>query len=347
MQLWALAAAVVVLALLIDRFIGDPPNSIHPLRWIGSLLDRIDRAVSDRGPKAVRWGVLAYVGTVAASVLAAVMLTASVRLLAGMTGIVLPLPGGYSVGLDTVAWTVVSAVLLKLSFSVFLFRRLCRPIQDGLRAGRLDEAAAELRMIVSRDTAGMDAAHIASSCCETITENLVDSAVSPALYGGILGLPGAVMFRLTNMMDAMWGYLDDRYASLGRAAARADDLLCWLPARLSPYIVAAAARLAGTGGRGAVAAAKAEHGKTPSPNSGYPMAACAAALGIAMEKRDVYVIGDGRPPDADDITRCCRLTEISSVLSMLLLMLPLYVLMGIHVQMSLEGAVVYLLRWLL
>lgn len=348
MQLWADAAAIVLIALLIDRFAGEPSNRFHPLRWIGNLLDRIDSAVGDRGRKAVKWGFLAYVTVFLMVLVATLAVTAATRMAFSATGIAWTLPLGMTVSLGEIAWVAVSGVFLKFTFSIFSFREHCTPIQDDLRAGRVTDAADKVRMIVSRDTAGMDAVHIASSCCETVTENLVDSVVSPALYGGLLGIPGAIMFRCANMMDAMWGYLNGRYGNLGFFVARFDDLLGYLTSRLSPYLVACAARLMGLKGHPSILdAAREEHAKTPSPNSGYPMAACAAALGISMEKQGVYVIGTGESPTVDDISRCCRLVELTAVLSVLAVMLPLYALTGIHVQVFLENMIEGVLRCLL
>ena len=193
-------------------------------------------------------------------------------------------------------------------------------------------------MIVSRNTKGMDADHVASSCCETISENLVDSAFSPMLYFGLFGLPGAVMFRCANLMDAMWGYLNDRYARLGFFPAKFDDVLGFVTSRVSPYFIALAGMMLGMDWRASVPAARAEHGKTPSPNSGWSMTAAAAVLGISMEKVGVYVMGTGPMPSTTDVKRCCRLIELSSILFLLTVCLILYGTIGISVQVLFEDA---------
>ena len=192
-------------------------------------------------------------------------------------------------------------------------------------------------MIVSRDTKGMDAEHIASSCCETVSENLVDSVFSPVFFFGLFGLPGAVMFRCANLMDAMFGYLNEKYARLGYFPAKFDDVLGYFTSRISPYFVSLAARILGMDYKAAVPAAKEEHGKTPSPNSGWPMTAVAAALDISMEKKDVYVMGTGPLPTTDDIRRCLRLVEVTGLLFTLTVCLVGYLLLGIHVQMFCEN----------
>lgn len=331
MVLWLDAILVVVLALAIDRYIGEVPNSVHPLRWMGNILAAIDRHVACRGSrKAVAIGFLSYLLVFLIFTGIGLALTSLVRY--GLTSAVSPLAG-------EVAWILVTAVLFKISFAIFSFRKHCDPICEDLDAGRVEDAASKVQMIVSRNTKGMDAEHIASSCCETVTENLVDSVYSPVLYFGILGLPGAVMFRCANLMDAMWGYLNDRYALLGRFPAKFDDVLGFVTSRVSPYFIALAGMMLGMDWRRSVPAARAEHTKTPSPNSGWSMTAAAAVLGISMEKKGVYVMGDGPMPTTDDVRRCCRLIELSAMIFLLLVGIILFGLIGIQIQLLIEDTV--------
>lgn len=331
MVLWLDAILVVVLALAIDRYIGEVPNSVHPLRWMGNILAAIDRHVACRGSrKAVAIGFLSYLLVFIIFTGIGLALTSLVRY--GLTSAVSPLAG-------EVAWILVTAVLFKISFAIFSFRKHCDPICEDLDAGRVEDAASKVQMIVSRNTKGMDAEHIASSCCETVTENLVDSVYSPVLYFGILGLPGAVMFRCANLMDAMWGYLNDRYALLGRFPAKFDDVLGFVTSRVSPYFIALAGMMLGMDWRRSVPAARAEHTKTPSPNSGWSMTAAAAVLGISMEKKGVYVMGDGPMPTTDDVRRCCRLIELSAMIFLLLVGIILFGLIGIQIQLLIEDTV--------
>ncbi len=331
MVLWLDAILVVILALAIDRFIGEVPNSIHPLRWMGNLLAAIDRRVGNRtSRRCILIGFLSYLLVFLLFAGVALCITSFVRYF--LTGAVSPLAG-------EVGWIVVTAFIFKISFAIFSFRKHCDPICDDLDAGRVDDAASKVQMIVSRNTKGMDAEHIASSCCETVTENLVDSVYSPVTYFGIFGLPGAVMFRCANLMDAMWGYLNEKYSLLGRFPARFDDVLGYVTSRVSPYFVALAGMMLGMDWRAAVPAARAEHTKTPSPNSGYSMTASAAVLGISMEKKGVYVMGTGDLPGTDDVRRCCRLIELASMLFLLTVGTILFGVIGIEVQLFAEDTV--------
>jgi len=333
MELWMDALSIIVLAILIDRFIGDVPNSIHPLRWMGNLLDAIDRRIKNRSTAwASVLGFLSYL---------------LVFLLFGGIAIVIITAVHYFVSQydetwGEIAWIVVTAFIFKVQFAIFSFRHHCDPICEDLDAGRIEDAASKVQMIVSRNTKGMDAEHIASSCCETVSENLVDSIVSPTFYFGLLGIAGSIMFRCSNLMDAMWGYINDKYGRLGFFPAKFDDVLGWLTSRASPYFVALAALILRMDWRAAVPAAKEEHTKTPSPNSGWPMTAVSAALGISMEKKGVYVMGKGPMPTTKDVQRCMRLVELTSILFMLLICFPLFAFLGINVQLWLEGSLLTL-----
>ncbi len=338
MSIWIDAVLIVVLALLIDRFIGEVPNAIHPLRWMGNLLGAIDRRIRNRGTRMT--SVLGFLSYLLVFILFSgigLLITTVCRYY--VSDIVSPEVG-------EVLWIVASAFIFKISFAIFSFRKHCDPIRKDLDEGRVEDAAAKVQMIVSRNTKGMDAEHIASSCCETVSENLVDSVYSPVLYFGLFGIPGAVMFRCANLMDAMWGYLNEKYGRLGFFPAKFDDVLGFITSRVSPYFVALAGMILHMDWRASVPAAKAEHTKTPSPNSGWSMTAVAAVLGISMEKRGVYVMGTGPMPTTEDVRRCCRLVELSSVLFLLTVGLIFYVVLGVHVQCFAEGVTFDILEWI-
>ena len=187
MPLWLDAILIVVLALLIDRYIGEVPNSVHPLRWMGNMLVAIDRHVKSRQSwKATAAGFLSYLLVFAVFCGVGLCLTSLVRY--GVSSVD-PLAG-------EICWIILTALLFKINFAIFSFRKHTGPICEDLEKGDLESADARVQMIVSRDTRGMDAEHVASSCCETVTENLVDSVYSPLLYFGIgaaVLVPGVVV----------------------------------------------------------------------------------------------------------------------------------------------------------
>lgn len=335
-ELWLDAVLIAIFAFLIDRYIGDVPNRYHPLRWMGNLLDCIDRRIADRRS---RWnvviGFLSYV--LVLLVFGGVALTMTMALRYGLGGVgefeVLGAPCSFG----EIVWIVVSALFVKVTFALFAFRKFCSPIEDDLKKGDLEAAADKTQMMVNRKMKGMDLPHITSSCCETVSENLVDSVISPLFYFGLFGLPGAIAFRCSNLMDAMWGHINEKYYVLGHFPARLDDVLGYIPSRISPLFVGVAAKLMRMrSGRSAVKAAMAEHRKTPSPNSGWPMTAVAAAMGVSFEKEGVYVMGEGPLPSIDDVRRCYHLVELTSLVFLLVVTIPLGMFLGIHVQVFIE-----------
>lgn len=320
MELWLSAVCIVVLAVIIDATIGEVPNAIHPLRWTGNLVSFLDRHIKRTSKLATNLkGFFSYI------IVAGLYLFIALSIIA--------LSREY---LNEYVWIVLSAFVFKVSFAVFSFRRHVKPIQRDLENGDLEAAAAKTQMIVSRKTKGMDAEHIASSCTETISENLVDSVMSPTLYFGLLGIPGAVIFRCANLMDAMWGYLNEKYGNLGFFVAKFDDVLGFVSSRLSPIFVTISAFILRMDWRPVIRMAREGKDLTPSPNSAWSMVACAAALGIRMEKVGVYVMGKGDMPTVKDITRCYHLVEFTSLLFIFLVTLPLYVFLGVHVQLWFE-----------
>ncbi len=335
MHLWADAIIIIVLALLMDRFIGELPNRFHPLRWMGNVLGWIDRRLRKRkGLWAVSLGFLSYMLILSIFGGVALLLTACLRTY-------VPEPYG------EILWIVATAFIVKISFAVFSFRKHCDPIRKDLDEGKAAEAASKVQMIVSRNTLGMDAEHIASSCCETVSENYADSVCSPLFFTGLLGIPGAFMFRCANLMDAMWGYKNEKYGDLGHFPARLDDVFGFLTSRISVLFIALGAAFLGMNWRDAVPAARREHRMTPSPNSGWPMTSTAAALDISMEKKDVYVMNPGKPlPTTEDIRRCLRLIELSSVLFLAIVTVPLFLLLGVHVQLVVENLIIEGIEWI-
>ena len=344
MELWLSALLIVLAAILIDR-LGELPNKYHLLRWIGNLVGFLDRRVKDRSSlKTNIAGFLSYMLVFLVFWVIMMMICSLIR--NGLDAYQWDIMG-MTVSLGEIIWIIVTAFMFKITFAVFSFRHHCVPIQDDLRNGDLISARKKVQMIVSRDTSELDEKHVTSSCCETISENLVDSVISPAFYFGIFGMTGAIMFRCANLMDAMWGYLNEKYGKLGFFVAKFDDVLGYVTSRISPLFVALTALIFGYEHKGVLKAAMDEHTKTPSPNSGWPMTAVARAMGFSMEKKDVYVMGSGELPSIDDVTRCYKLVERTSVLFILLITIPLFIFVGIQVQVFIEDRLFDLLELIL
>jgi adenosylcobinamide-phosphate synthase len=171
----------------------------------------------------------------------------------------------------------------------------------------LDAGRQRLAMLVSRDTSNLNESEVRESAIESLAENLNDSVVAPIFWFVLFGLPGAAVYRFANTADAMWGYRGLRHGVnwewAGKWAARADDLLSWLPARITALLIFFLALFSGAHRLRLQALQKLseEARKTPSPNSGWPMAAMAVVLDIRLQKPGVYVLNpSGRSPEPED-----------------------------------------------
>ncbi len=261
-------AAALAIAWLLDLCFGEPPDRWHPVAWLG-------RALAPLG----RWlPTLASAPGWAAGALAWWLVVGSVTLLAlALQAALLAAPAWLGVPL--------LALLLKPAFAWRMLHDEVAAVGTALDSAGLAAGRAQVARLCSRDVAGLDADAVRETAIETLAENLNDSLVAPLWWWLLAGLPGAWAWRAVNTLDALWGYRG-RWLWAGQWAARADDVLAWVPARLS------AALLAPPDWR--VLAQQAR--LTPSPNGGWPMAAMALHLGVRLHKPGVYALNAGAPP---------------------------------------------------
>ncbi|MDE2414419.1 MAG: cobalamin biosynthesis protein CobD [Comamonadaceae bacterium] len=292
----AIPAAALLLALAIDRCWGEPPAQLHPVVWMGRALGAYGARVAPAqatGPDlwsfwlaALSWCSLAAMVFFAA---VALQWAALAHLPAWGAALVLGL-----LLKPLLAWRMLAGEVLAVEAA----------LGESLAAGR-----ARLAWLVSRDVQPLDAVQVRESAIESLAENLSDSVVAPLFWFVLLGLPGAALYRFANTADAMWGYPGmhgGRYWQwAGKWAARADDVLSWLPARLTALLLWLAAR-----GGWRWAALRAQARVTPSPNGGWPMGAMALALGVRLAKPGVYALNaTGRKAQAQDTARAVDLAQ--------------------------------------
>lgn len=306
-------ALVLLLALGIDRRCGEPPVALHPVVWMGHYLKICGRVTTRCSPAwAFTLGALAW--TLGAATVAALAwalqhwaLGQIANLTANLTAnLSLSLSSMSSMSLGSLLLAALGVLLLGGALKTLLAWRMLRDeaaavevaLTQSLEAGR-----ERLSWLVSRDTAQLSASEVRESAIETLAENLNDSVVAPIFWFVVLGLPGAALYRFANTADAMWGYRGvykgQHWEWAGKWAAWADDVLSWLPARLTAMLLVLA-----VGGLSAemFQTLRQEARKTPSPNSGWPMAAMALVLGVSLRKPGVYILNpQGRPPQAQDM----------------------------------------------
>ena len=284
---WVLAAALLM-ALLVDHYLGEPPAWLHPVVWIGDYLNTVAPRASTASsmPFDARDIKTFTTGAILWSVGAAITLVVALSLQWAL----LQLPWVLSVLLlglalkPMLAWAMLSREVLAVEDA----------LTESLIAGRN-----KLSQLVSRDTSSLSESEVREGAIESLAENLNDSVVAPIFWFVVFGLPGAAVYRFANTADAMWGYRGMRngvnWEWAGKWAAWADDALSWLPARITALLLVVIS------GDIRLKLLHMEARKTPSPNSGWPMAAMALALGLRLQKPGVYILNaSGRSPESID-----------------------------------------------
>lgn len=299
---------------LLDLMFGDPVWLYHPVRLIGSFIALLDRTFrkfcgSDE-KKLLAAGVALWI-TVA---LASLAVPAVILLAAGRIHPVL-------------RFALESFWCYQL-LAVKCLRTESMKVYGRLKEGDLCGARKAVSMIVGRDTQNLTGEGITKAAVETVAENTSDGVTAPLFYMIIGGAPLGFFYKAANTMDSMIGYKDDKYLYLGRCAAKMDDVLNFIPARLSAILMIASACLLGMDTKGAVRIYKRDRKKHASPNAAQTEAVCAGALGVRLAGDAWYFgklykkeyIGDAkRPVEPEDIVRAGKLLYAVAILSFLIL----------------------------
>jgi len=289
------AALAVLLALAFDRWLGEPPLRLHPVVWIGHYLGWAGQRIAPAAGIPLPQRDLAAFARGAIAWCAGAILAITVAL-------------ALQLGLQRLpAWAQLIALglLLKPLLAWSMLKSEVLAVEAALSVS-LQQGRERLSWLCSRDTSALSESQVRETALESLAENLNDSVVAPLFWFALAGLPGAALYRFANTADAMWGYRGERSGRVwewaGKWAAHADDLLSWLPARLTALLLALAA-----GGLSLVRLRR-EARVTPSPNGGWPMGAMALALGVRLGKPGVYTLNaTGQPPGPHDTDRACAL----------------------------------------
>lgn len=288
-------ALAMLAAILLDIWLGEPKRA-HPLVGFGRFAGRVEaRLYGDR-----------RVAGLSAWAVAVLPLVALVWLVAKMLG---------SMGISLSF--VFNAAVLYLAIGLRSLGEHAKPVASALHDGDLPRARDAVGRMVSRDTHVLDETQVAAAATESVLENGNDAVFGALFWFVLLGAPGAVLYRLANTLDAMWGYRTTRYEQFGWAAARLDDVLNYLPARLTATTYA----LLGNAPR-AWRCWRVQAPAWDSPNAGPVMAAGAGALDVQLGGAAPYdgvwesrpLLGEGMPADADAIVRALRLVRRGVVL---------------------------------
>lgn len=292
-----LSAPWLIGALLLDHFLGEPKRW-HPLVGFGGFADYLESTLNRDSARRGR-GLLAWALAVLPLTLGAWALTS----------------------LPIIGW-VFSLLLLYLAIGLRSLAEHAEPVSKALREGDLGEARLRVSYMVSRQTDELDEEGIARATTESVLENGSDAVFAALFWFALLGAPGVVLYRLSNTLDAMWGYRNARFRQFGWAAARLDDSLNYLPARLVALTYALCGRT-----RQAFHCWRTQARTWDSPNAGPVMAAGAGALNISLGGPAIYqgelhqrpALGVGPQATGKDIDRALRLVRQGAVLWLLTL----------------------------
>ncbi|NUK31204.1 cobalamin biosynthesis protein [Parageobacillus sp. VR-IP] len=298
----------IALALMLDFWLGDPRWLPHPVRGMGALISFFDRRLNKGAYRRVKGivTVTAVTGTVYIISLLAVKISYSLSWLFGV---------------------VVEAILIFTTIATKSLQEAAWNVLLPLERGDMEQARRELSMIVGRDTENLDEPEIVRACVETVAENTSDGITAPLFYAWIGGAPLALFYRAVNTCDSMLGYKNDTYRAFGWASARLDDVMNYIPARLTAAVMVFAH--SGKRFRYCWRVLLRDARKHPSPNSGWPEAAMAALLGVRLGGTNTYhgvvsrrpTIGDPLVPlQTNHIRRALRIMVVT-VLSFVLLLL--------------------------
>ena len=306
---------------VLDLLIGDPHFIPHPVRLIGSLISLCDKRLNcDAGYnisekklnliKYKRGMLLAFTVIFATFAISVIIIVAaySINLYAGV------------IAEAVMTWQILATKCLRVE---------SMRVYDALRTDGVDAGRRSVSMIVGRDTSVLDAAGVTRAAVETIAENTSDGVIAPMLYTAIGGPVLGFVYKAVNTMDSMLGYKNDKYMYFGRFAARLDDVVNFIPARISAYLMIAAAFIGGRqfDGKNAYRIFKRDRFNHASPNSAQTESVCAGALRVQLAGDAVYFgklvkkkyIGDGlREIEYEDIKRANRLMYITAFLCELL-----------------------------
>lgn len=299
-------------AFLIDFFIGDPPSLPHPVRLIGAYISAFEKHISkltksDSGKRTA--GVLLLITTVGLSYFTVWYL---LKLAAWIS------PYFYH---------LVNILLMYTCIAARCLSEEGKSIYKALGEGDLGKSRKLLSMIVGRDTDRLDESGITRGAVETVAENTSDGVIAPLFYMFLGGAPLAMAYKAVNTLDSMVGYKNDRYLHFGWASARFDDILNYIPARITGILMVAASMLLRLDHKRSLDILIRDSRNHSSPNSGFPEAAVAGALGVQLGGTNYYfgkplekpTIGEAlRPLEGKDIKRTIGLLYISSILSLAL-----------------------------
>lgn len=306
-----LSLLAVILGFILDLIVGDPHWLYHPIRLVGHLISGLEKLLRSIFPKTEQ-GELIAGGFLL--VLTAGITTAVAWGLLLVAGLVHPCLR-FALEVIMCYWVLATKSLKTETMKVY----------DALKEGDLKKARFAVSMVVGRDTEVLDDIGVTKAAVETVAENASDGVIAPLLFLMIGGAPLGFFYKAVNTMDSMVGYKNDKYLYFGRAAAKFDDVLNYIPARLSGMLMCGAAAFCGMDSKNAWRIYWRDRYNHSSPNSAHTEATAAGAMHIQLAGNAYYfgklyekpTLGDpDRPVEYEDIPRVNRLLYATAILSL-------------------------------
>lgn len=303
--------SIIFIAILIDLIIGEVPNKIHPVIYMGNFISKLKNYLP-----ATRFSGL-------------LILVTTNFVFAVITFIILLV----AMYINNWLYLILASLILSTTFSINFLIKSIRNIQKDLKED-INKARKSMSYLVSRNTSELTESRITSAAIETLSENITDSVIAPLFYTAIIGLlsdviiaiPCAVIYRVSNTMDAMLGYKTKELIDVGHYPAKFDDLLNYIPARIAGYYVVLSSFILRYDYKQSYHVMKEFALKTPSPNSGYTMAATAGALNIILTKEGVYELGYGTDElTGEKITEAINITKVTSILFIITILIIYFI----------------------
>ena len=308
---------VIGFAILLDLLFGDPKNRFHPTAWIGILIGTITTRMKNENYNLEKFGgIFIVLIPVCISIVVLLCLDFSIDLI--------------SVESLSILISIISGVVLfKMTIAIKGMERHALAVLDSIQKNDLTQARTNLSMIVKRNTKNLDKNHILSGTLESLSENIVDGITGPMFYFAIFGLPGAFVYRIVNTVDSMVGYKTQMFKNLGWFGANCDNVLNYIPSRLTGLTIVLGSMLLGHDWKNCYEIFKRDGKKTDSPNAGYPMAAFAGALGTKFEKLEHYSLGTGEYEiTSKKVKDAISLMKVTSLLFFGIVSIPIILLIS-------------------
>jgi len=308
---------VIGFAILLDILFGDPKNRFHPTAWIGILIGSITTRMKNENYNLEKFGgIFIVLIPVCISIVVLSGLDFSIDLI--------------SVESLSILISIISGVVLfKMTIAIKGMERHALAVLDSIQKNDLTQARTNLSMIVKRNTKNLDKNHILSGTLESLSENIVDGITGPMFYFAIFGLPGAFVYRIVNTVDSMVGYKTQMFKNLGWFGANCDNVLNYIPSRLTGLTIVLGSMLLGHDWKNCYEIFKRDGKKTDSPNAGYPMAAFAGALGTKFEKLEHYSLGTGEYEiTSKKVKDAISLMKVTSLLFFGIVSIPIILLIS-------------------